>query len=286
MQLLKNLYLLSKPGIVYGNSIALIAGFFFYLLQSGEWPNLLFFAGALLGTAFVMASACVTNNIFDRDIDAYMERTKNRPLLTGAVSIPQAWLTALILLIAGACLLYVVNITSMYLALAGWVLYAVVYTYLKRKTYHATLVGTLPGAVPPLVGYYASGGDSLVTVSILFLIMVSWQMVHFYAIAIFRQQEYASAVVPVVTEVKGVPWTLEYIKIWAYGSFLALTASLFVAPWTYGLLMVALIGWWIHVTDYTPGDDVRWSRIVFFSSLKFIVAWLLVIIICALVGLL
>lgn len=283
MQLVRDLYILSKPGIVYGNSIALLAGFFFYFLQTTQWPNILFLLGALVGTALIMASACIANNIFDRDIDAYMERTKKRPLVTGSVTLMQAWITGTLLLSLGLALLYTVNLTSLYLGLAGWLLYAFVYTYLKRKTYHATLVGTLPGAVPPLIGYYAAGGESLVTVVILFSIMVAWQMVHFYAISIFRQKEYANAVVPVVTEVKGVPQTLEYIKIWAYVSFLALTASLFVTPWTYGILTLALLGWWVNATHYTDGDNIMWSRRVFFSSLMFLVAWLMIIIVSALI---
>jgi protoheme IX farnesyltransferase len=286
MAIVRAYYWLAKPGIVYGNTIALLIGFFFYSLVSSTTPDMLLFVGGVFGTALVMASACVANNIYDRDMDIHMARTNTRALVTGNVGVMAAVVYSIILLLIGSSLLYLTNPTAMYLGLAGWVTYAVIYTYAKRFTYHATLIGTVPGAIPPLIGYYAAGGTSFAVAFVLFMVLVAWQMVHFYAIAIFRQQDYAKANIPVVTQVKGVDRTIEYIQIWAYLSGIVLLATTVFGTLLYTLLTVLLFAWWFRVTLYQGDDTLTWSRKVFFSSLKFLVAWLAITVLSALVGLL
>lgn len=278
-------YWLSKPGIVYGNTIALLVGFFFYSLADSVAPNVWLLLGSVVGTALIMASACVANNIFDRDMDVYMARTNARALVTGTIGVVPAAIYSAVLLLISSTILYLTNPIAMYLGLAGWVSYAVIYTYAKRVTYHATLIGTVPGAVPPLIGYYAAGGDSLAVASTLFMVLVTWQMVHFYAIAIFRQQEYAKAHVPIVTQVKGLDTTIQYIQIWTYLSGLTLLATTLYGSWVYMLLTVMLFAWWFRVTLYHADDSVLWARKVFFSSLLFLVVWLAITMVSALVGL-
>jgi protoheme IX farnesyltransferase len=267
-------YRLAKPGIVYGNTIALIAGFLYFVVTSGSF-DILHFVYAVLGTALVMCSACVANNIIDKDIDVYMKRTAKRALVTGEVSTAAAVIYSAVLVILGALLLYLTNTTSLILALSGWILYVIPYTYLKRVTYHATLVGTLPGAVPPLVGYYAAGGRVFGAAVSIFAIMVAWQMVHFYAIAIFRQAEYSAAKVPIITVVKGVPTTIKHMQVWTLLSAVSLITTIFFTHyWVYALLTLVLVGWWLRATVYVAGDDIAWSRRVFFASLWFLLAWL------------
>lgn len=286
MDRLRTYYWLAKPGIVYGNTIALLVGFFFYSLTNTELPNVWLLAGAVVGTALVMASACVANNIADRDMDIYMTRTHKRALVTGAIGVVPASIYSLILFVVSSSILYVTNPTAMYLGLAGWVSYAIIYTYAKRVTYHATLIGTVPGAIPPLIGYYAAGGTSIAVATTLFGVLVAWQMVHFYAIAIFRQQEYAKANVPIVTQVKGVVVTIKHIQIWTYLSGLTLLATTYFGNLIYTLLTVLLFAWWFRVTLYQNEDAITWSRKVFFSSLIFLVVWLVITMISAGVGLL
>lgn len=274
-------YRLTKPGIVYGNSIALIAGFFYFVAVDG-----VFSLGALLlasfGTALVMASACVANNIIDKDIDVYMNRTKERALVKGTITSSSAGIFSAALLLIGSGMLYFTNLAALGLAISGWILYVIPYTYLKRHTYHATLVGALPGAVPPLVGYYAAGGVSLYAAFTIFLTLVAWQMVHFYAIAIFRQQEYAAASVPIITVVKGVPATIRHMEVWTFISGVALLASIYYTNTVYAALALALTAWWFRKTVYSPGNDTQWARSVFFASLFFLVLWLVATVISAL----
>lgn len=278
-------YRLAKPGIVYGNTIALIAGFLYFAVSGGGF-NLLHLIYAVVGTAFIMASACVANNIIDTDIDVYMKRTAKRALVTGEVSTTAAIVYCVVLGIFGAAVLSMTNTASLLLAVSGWILYVIPYTYLKRVTYHATLIGALPGAVPPLVGYYAAGGKSFSAAFAIFFILVAWQMVHFYAIAIFRQPEYAAAKVPIITVVKDIQLTIRHMQIWTLVSAGALTLSIFYANnWVYGLLALGLVGWWLRSTIYEQGYDIGWSRRVFFASLWFLLAWLGITVISVLISL-
>jgi protoheme IX farnesyltransferase len=286
MERIRAYYWLSKPGIVYGNSIALLAGFFFYSLAESVSPDLWLLLGAVVGTALIMASACVANNILDRDMDVYMARTHSRALVTGAIGVIPAAAYSATLLVISSVILYITNPIAMYLGLVGWVSYAIIYTYAKRVTYYATLIGTVPGAIPPLTGYYAAGGSSLAVATALFLVLVTWQMVHFYAIAIFRQQEYSKAHIPIITEVKGVAVTIRHIQIWTYLSGLTLLASTYYGTWLYTVLTVVLFAWWFRVTLYQDEDATQWSRQVFFASLKFLVIWLVITVVSAGIGLL
>lgn len=274
MQYVRAYYWLSKPGILYGNTIALLIGFFFYSLAEAATPDIRLLLGAVVGTALVMASACVANNIFDRDMDVHMARTHTRALVTGSIGVIPATLYSAILMIIGSLILYITEPTAMYLGLVGWISYAIVYTYAKRVTYHATLIGTIPGAVPPLIGYYAAGGESYVVAAVLFAVLVTWQMVHFYAIAIFRQQEYANANVPIVTQVKGTDTAIRHMQIWTYLSGLTLLLSSLFGTLLYIVLTAVLFAWWFRATLYTGKDPVAWSRKVFYSSLLFLVAWM------------
>ncbi len=280
MQIMKAYYWLAKPGIVYGNTIALVAGYMYAILERQQFDLSLLIL-AILGTALVMASACVTNNIFDRDIDAYMARTQRRALVTQAISIPAAWLYSGILLGTGLYALSLISTLAMLLGLFGWITYAVIYTYLKRVTYHATLFGTIPGAVPPLIGYVAGDGQSWLWALGIFVLMVGWQMAHFYAIAIYRYQDYTNAAIPVVTRVLGIKRTVAAIEWWVLVSIAGIML-LGIIDIVYATLSLIMLGWWLFVTQPDEQDAKLWSRRVFFSSLLLLVIWLVITTVSAL----
>lgn len=205
-------YWLTKPGIVYGNALMAIAGYFFGANGS---PTLTVFLAMLVGICAVMASACVFNNVIDRDIDARMERTKQRAIPAGAIPPAEALMFASFLLVVGLVLLLLgTNLLTAIVALAGHLAYVVLYTYAKRKTIHGTLIGTLSGSTPPVIGYVAATGALDVTALLLFLALAAWQMAHFYAIAIFRRDDYAAAAIPVLSVVKGLDETKRQITIY------------------------------------------------------------------------
>ena len=149
---------------------------------------------ALWGTALVAASASIANQWWERDIDARMPRTADRPLPAGRVSSSEAVVLSVLTLAVGiAWLIWQVNLLTAALGLASWVLYVVVYTPLKTRTTLNTAVGAVAGAIPVLMGWSATGAllnlQAWALVGVIFL----WQFPHFMAIAWLYRHEYAAA---------------------------------------------------------------------------------------------
>jgi len=193
---LREYYRLTKPGIVYGNALVAAAGFAYAAAGTFDW---LLCAYLLLGLSLVIASACVCNNYYDRDIDKKMPRTANRPIASGHIQRRPALVFAALLGIAGALLLFfLTTLPAFFVALAGWGLYVLAYTPLKHVTPHALWVGALAGATPPVVGYAAVTGALDITALWLFIFLFVWQVPHFLGIAAYRYDEYAAAGVPLL----------------------------------------------------------------------------------------
>ncbi len=275
----RKVYRLTKPGIVYGNTFALLSGYLFFALNTDGflWLPLI---GAVIGTAAIMASACVINNVLDRDIDSKMARTRQRASVTGEVSVGAATMLAIGLFVLGVLVLFsLTSIKALCFAVLGWILYAFVYTYVKRLTYHGTLVGAIPGALPPVIGFYAVDNNRYPEAIMLFVILVAWQMIHFYAIAIFRCHDYEAAGIPVISIVKGLRRTLFDMRLWLIVLLIWLGLSSIAAGWQYSLLMLPL-GLWMLSRVYRPLNQTTvetWSRQVFGSSLVFLAYWLAIL---------
>ncbi len=160
----------------------------------------------LIGTGLLAAGASVFNQIFERDTDALMRRTQNRPLPAGRLGVTEAVVFGLLLSVAGLnYLLLFVNPLTALIGAATLVLYACVYTPVKRWTSLNTVVGAIPGALPPLMGWTAVRGSLDAEAWILFLIVFLWQFPHFLAIAWIYREDYARAglkMLPVV-DLKG-----------------------------------------------------------------------------------
>src|SRR5262249_37725840 len=143
----------------------------------------------------------------DRNIDAKMERTKKRALVTGKVSPRNSLIFAFSLLAVG--LLFLLNTNALTLSIGIFAIYSyvVLYGIAKRKSVHGTLIGTIPGAASLVAGYVCATNNLDLGAFLLFLIMVSWQMPHFYAIAMYRFRDYKQAKIPVLPVVKGMKRT-------------------------------------------------------------------------------
>lgn len=154
-----------------------------------------FLLGAtLLGTAFCAAGAAALNQWWERDVDALMERTRDRPLPARRWHPSDALLFGLLVSIAGlAILLIFTNIRAAFLAFATIAIYVLVYTPMKRMSTLNTLVGAIPGALPPLIGWVAAQGVYQLEGSLLFALLWFWQMPHFLAIAWMYREDYAKA---------------------------------------------------------------------------------------------
>lgn len=266
---IKTYYQLTKPGLIYGNLFTVAGG---YLYGAILHPKPLTLIAVVAGSAMVMASGTVLNNIYDRGIDKKMKRTKNRALVTGEVTPKQAAIYATTLALIGTGLLATTtNTLTVLVGLTGLVSYAGLYTYAKHRTMHATLIGTIPGATPLLAGYTAATNRIDVSFWILFALMVFWQMSHFYAVAIFRLKEYKAANVPVITLVKGV-FTAKFLMVLFGCGYLLAIISL--ALWGYAgklylAIMVPLALWWLIITvsGLWTEENSAWAGKVFSISL-------------------
>ncbi len=197
MQTLNLYYQATKPGIVRANLFTSVAGYFLISNWHIEYTLL----GVILGTTFVVASGCIMNNIIDKQVDLKMPRTKNRPIATNQISTRAAFIYGLILLILGIASLYILtNTLTLLVGILGFVSYVVIYTYAKRYTKYGTEIGTIPGATPILAGAFAANPDLYSkTPWLLFVIMLIWQLPHFYAISIFRKEQYRLAKIKVAS---------------------------------------------------------------------------------------
>jgi protoheme IX farnesyltransferase len=154
---------------------------------------------AVAGTALVAAGAAVLNQVAERDTDALMRRTRGRALPDGRVPPGDARLFGILLSAGGLMLLAALpHLLAAGLALITLILYLAVYTPLKRRTPVATLVGAVPGALPPLIGWTASRGDISLGGVALFAIVFVWQIPHFMAIAWMYREDYAKAGFPML----------------------------------------------------------------------------------------
>ncbi len=265
----KTYYHLTKPGIIYGNALTTIAGFFF---GSKLIVNPLLLLETLIGSSLIVASACVFNNYIDRKIDKKMARTKNRSLVIGSISVRNALIFGTVLGVLGFTILSVyTNWLTVLVGLVGFLDYVVFYGLGKRKTVHGTLIGTIAGSTPILAGYTAVTGRIDIAATLLFLLMAFWQMAHFYAISIYRLSDYEKAQIPVLPAKNGIATTKVQIVIYIIAFALA-NGSLTYFGYTgvtYLIVTGALSLFWLGfaVKNFNKGNDTYWARKVFLNSL-------------------
>jgi protoheme IX farnesyltransferase len=186
---LKDFYDLTKPRMNAVVIVTTLAGYYLAAQGTIDSPRLLL---TLLGTALAAAGASVLNQVMERDFDALMPRTADRPLPAGRVRPSDACLFGLTLAIAGVALLASeVNFLTASLGALTLVTYLIIYTPAKRRTTLCTLVGAIPGAIPITMGCTAATGRITPTAIALFLILFVWQIPHFLAIAILYRDDYA-----------------------------------------------------------------------------------------------
>ncbi|WP_079525243.1 heme o synthase [Halobacillus hunanensis] len=278
-----------KTGIVKSNVIAMFAGLALALYVNGispltKLPEVIF---ALIGSSLVIGAAGAFNNLYDRDIDAIMDRTKNRPTVTGRMELKSTLTLGISMALLGLIILALASPLAAVFGLIGLFIYVVPYTmWSKRKTIYNTEIGSLSGAVPPLIGWAAISPNMLHPGIIgLFLIMVLWQMPHFYAIAIRRHDEYKAASVPMLPVVKGLRRT--YIQTNIYLVAL-IGASFLFASLSIGIMMAALFfstAWLVlSIVGYRKMSPEKWAKTMFIFSLNHLTILFVTIILYSFVG--
>jgi len=190
MKYLKIFYNLTKPNLLKLVLISVFVGYF--LGAEGKIGITLLYC--ILGSFLIAGGASVFNNVFEYKFDALMERTANREIPTGQIKPNFAALYGIILILLGISVLYTLtNSLTLILALSSALWYVAVYTPLKRISWLNTFVGSISGALPPLWGWTAAGGELNLKALVLFLIVYFWQEPHFFAIAWIYRQEYSIA---------------------------------------------------------------------------------------------
>jgi protoheme IX farnesyltransferase len=246
----------------------------YYLGASGGpavWPM----AQAVAGTALVAGGAAVLNQVYERDTDALMRRTRMRPLPDGRVPAADARIFGLALAACGLALLAArANLIAAALAAATLAVYLIVYTPMKRRSPFATLIGAVPGALPPLIGWTASHGSLSMGGAALFAIVFLWQIPHFMAIAWLYREDYGKAGFPMlpVIEPDGRKTGRQAVL---YAAALLPTSlvpgAIGLTGWPYLaialLLGIALL--WLSVGFARARSD-RSARALFFASIAYL----------------
>jgi heme o synthase len=179
---------LTKPRITMMVVFTALVGFVAASAAS-PWSGLL--TAALVGTGLVAGGASVLNMVMERDTDALMQRTRTRPIPAGRIRPAEArWFGALLTFGGLALLLSLCGALAALVAFSTWASYLFLYTPLKRRTHLSTLVGAVPGALPPVIGWAAASGRLEPGAFILFAIVFLWQIPHFLAIAWLYRDDY------------------------------------------------------------------------------------------------
>ena len=218
---------LTKPKIIVLLLITALGGLF---LASDGFPDPMIAAAVLVGGSLAAGGANSLNHFWDRDIDAKMKRTTNRPVASGSVAPANALVFGTVLnLIAFGLLYYYANLLSALLTLSATLFYLFVYTMLlKRITPQNIVIGGAAGSIPPAVGWAAVTGNVLDPAPLfLFLIVFFWTPPHFWALSLILKDDYANAGVPMLPVVSGVPATKTQIFIYTWILLALLVAAVF-----------------------------------------------------------
>ena len=265
----KKYLFLTKPGILFGNFVTTLGGYFVAIQGSVDFLLLLL---TLLGTTLVVASGCVVNNIIDQDIDQNMQRTQNRALVKKSISVPVAFVFAIVLSILGFGILWFwVNAYAFLFAVIGFVVYVGFYSlWTKRTTIHQTVVGSISGAAPPVIGYTAVANQFDIGALLIFLGYALWQMPHSWAIAIYRFDDYKNAGIPILPVARSIQRTkiesLIYVIL-----FIVAMNGLFVfgyTNWIYLVVLNVLSFYWLYLSiiGFKADDDQLWAKKTFLFS--------------------
>ena len=204
---------LTKPGVQALLFVSCISGM---LIGSEFKPPLSTFFFGLLGISFLAASSAVINHIFDKQIDAKMERTSSRPLVVGDITNNQAIVFSVLLYLSGSLMILTfANALTWVLTTLTFLFYGFIYTrYLKFMTSQNIVIGGLAGAMPPLLGWTAISDTIEPNALLLVLIVMVWTPPHFWALAIHRLDDYSKADVPMLPVQKGVAFTKQHILLY------------------------------------------------------------------------
>jgi protoheme IX farnesyltransferase len=270
-QVIADYLALTKPRL---NSLVVVTSAGGYYLGVSR-PTFLPMVAVAMGTALVAGGAAVLNQVYERETDALMQRTRLRPLPDQRVTPEEARTFGTLLAAAGIVFLSVsANALAALLALVTVVVYLTIYTPMKRRSSVATLIGAVPGALPPLIGWTAASGSLSLGGWSLFAIVFLWQVPHFMAIAWLYRDDYARAgfpMLPVVepdgrrTGIQAVFYAAALVPASLAPTVVGLTGTAYL--WTALILGVGLL--WMAARFALSRTDAT-ARILFYSSITYL----------------
>lgn len=284
----KELQQIIKMGLVQGNLIPAFAGAWLAVVMSNHSflssiPQILLM---LIGSTLIMGGACALNNYYDQDIDRIMPSKQNRPTVNDRISDKNLLILSFGMMLLGEACLFLLNVPSGVLGLIGIVGYVSYYSiWSKRHTTWNTVVGSFPGAVPPLIGWVAIDGNISLIAIALFLVVFCWQPIHFYALAIKRSDEYSLANIPMLPSVKGFKRTRISMFIWLV-FLLPLPFLLSSLGTTFVVLATLLnLGWlYVGLTSFKKAtNQTKWATKMFIYSLNYLVVFFVLVVVISLI---
>lgn len=284
----KELQQIIKMGLVQANLIPAFAGAWLAVVMSNHSflssiPQILLM---LIGSTLIMGGACALNNYYDQDIDRIMPSKQNRPTVNDRISDKNLLILSFGMMLVGEACLFLLNVPSGVLGLIGIVGYVSYYSiWSKRHTTWNTVVGSFPGAVPPLIGWVAIDGNISLIAIALFLVVFCWQPIHFYALAIKRSDEYSLANIPMLPSVKGFKRTRISMFIWLV-FLLPLPFLLSSLGTTFVVLATLLnLGWlYVGLTSFKKAtDQTKWATKMFIYSLNYLVVFFVLVVVISLI---
>ncbi|WP_438824623.1 heme o synthase [Bacillus sp. JJ1521] len=283
----KDFLALIKIGIINSNLITAFTGVWLALFFTGKsfLAELDIVLYTLIGSALVIGGSCAVNNYYDRDIDHVMERTKVRPTVTGRINPNHVLGLGIILILIGTGFLLLTTVTAAVIGLIGAFSYIYLYTIWSKRRYTInTVIGSISGAVPPLIGWAAIDPELHIIAWFLFLIMFIWQPPHFLALAMRRVEEYRAAGIPMLPVVHGFAMTKRQIMIWIL-CLLPLPFYMFSLGGLFVVIATLLnIGWLVlGIRGFKMKDDIKWAKQMFVYSLNYLTIMFVTMIIVTLV---
>ena len=271
---------LAKPRLNFLVVVSALAG---YAMAGGETNDALRLIATVLGTALVAGGASAFNQIIEREPDALMRRTRLRPLPDGRLQAREALAFAVIVSLAGVATLWAgANLLSAAVAISTLLIYAVVYTPLKQRTSLSTVIGAIPGALPPVIGWAAARDSLSQGAWVLFGIVFLWQLPHFLAIAWMYREDYARAgfpMLPVIepdgrsTARQAVIYSAALLPLSLAPTLIGMTGTLY-----FGGALALTLGFLAIAVKFATTRRTADARRLFFASIVYLpLVWILMI---------
>ncbi|MFC4712565.1 heme o synthase [Planococcus dechangensis] len=269
----KDFLALIKIGIVNSNLITVFTGLWLAFQFSGTnfLDHLDILVYTLVGSALIIAGSAAMNNYIDTDIDPLMASKRSRPTVTGRFKPSAVLALAISFIVIGELFLFSASVSAGLFGIAGILAYVVLYSmWSKRRHVGNTIVGSISGAIPPLIGWAAVEPTLGMGAWALFLIMFIWQPPHFYALAMKRTEEYRAANIPMLPVVKGFHRTKKSMLAWV---LLLFPLPFLLTELGIGFIILATalnIGWLVlAIRGFSVADDLKWAKKMFIYSLNY-----------------